>query len=235
MTIGLIILGVAAVLIFFGAAERYFEVLGITSWLAFLIILALVLGAVVPAIEMGAVSIGISGFIIPLIVTVIIVALSRKGGNIYRAVPALVLSAVISAGLRVLFRPTANDALVCSLVTGFLCGAIAFVISPNRINIIISAIGGIIVGDLISSSILFAVTKPETLAFGSHGVFDAIIISAAFGLVLYEVISALKNTKLSKTAKTNLNTEAAEDMAIETEKETDENEQIKNILDYLDD
>ena len=235
MTIGLIILGVAAVLIFFGAAERYFEMLGITSWLAFLIILTFVLGAVVPAIEVGAAEIGIGGFVIPIIVTVIIVALSRRSGNMWRSVPSLLLCAVITAGLRVLLRPTANDALVCSLLTGFLAGAIAFVVSHGRINIIISAVGGIVVGDIIGSSVLFAVTEQKTLTIGAHGMFDAIIIAAAFGLILFEVISALKNVRVSAAAKANLNTEAAEDVAIEPEIETHESAPRKNILDYLDD
>ena len=51
MTTGIVILGIVAVLLFFGAAERYFDRLGMTSWLTFLIVLALIIGAVMPEVR----------------------------------------------------------------------------------------------------------------------------------------------------------------------------------------
>ena len=53
MTIGLVLLGIIAVLLFFGAAEKYFDRLGLTSWLAFLLVLALIIGAVMPEVRAG--------------------------------------------------------------------------------------------------------------------------------------------------------------------------------------
>lgn len=252
MTIGLVILGIVAVLIFFGAAERYFEMLGLTSWLTFLIILAFVLGAVIPDIEIGSVSIGIGGFIIPLIVSVILISLTRRSTNAWRLLPAVALTAFITAGLRLLFRPeSAEMILTSSLVAGFACGALAFVITDSRISILIASIAGITLGDIIGSSVLFAIADGKVLYFGAYGTFDSLMIACAFGLVLYEAVAALKKVRISKAARLNLNTEAAEDMAIgvkegekimksgektaDTGEGGEETPDAKKILDYLDD
>ena len=50
MTIGIATLAVVAVLLFFGAAERFFDRAGLTSWLAFLLTLALIVGAVISTV-----------------------------------------------------------------------------------------------------------------------------------------------------------------------------------------
>ena len=50
MTTGIIILGITAVLLFFGAAERYFDRLGMTSWLAFFLLTGFIGGAAAYAI-----------------------------------------------------------------------------------------------------------------------------------------------------------------------------------------
>lgn len=247
MTIGLVILGIVAVLIFFGAAERYFDMLGITSWLAFLIILAFVLGAVVPAFELGMFSVGVGGFIIPLIVTILLLAMTKKSGSIWRALPAIAAAAAVAAGFKLLMRPTGDDVLALSLITGFAAGALAFIIADSRINILIAAIAGITLGDIIGSSVTFAVTDAEMIYLGGSGVFDALIIAAAFGLVMYEAVAAFKKIRLSKTARADLSAEAAEDMALSVKdgelimdtpkikREESEDGSDKNALDYLDD
>ena len=241
MIIGLIILGIAAVLIFFGAAERYFETLGLTSWLSFIIILAFVLGAVVPDISVSGVIVSLGGFIVPLVTVVVLAAISVKRNNLFRALISAVLAAAITVGVRVLFKPEINSEAIMpsSLIIGFVCGAVAFIFSGNRIGMLITAIGGIVIGDIISASLSYSANPQTNLVFGGNAVFDALAVSCAFGLILFEAVNAVRNVRLSASSKAVLNTEAAEDVILpDEEKEKSTNaktaEEKKKYLDYLD-
>ena len=67
MIIGLVLLGLVAVLLFFGVAERVFKSFGVAYWLAFIMVGVLIGCAFIPSFSIGAVSFNVAGFIAPLV------------------------------------------------------------------------------------------------------------------------------------------------------------------------
>jgi|GEM_PF-712656 len=199
MTIGLIILGVVSILTFFGLMERFFIKLGIKSWIALILVVGLVVGAVVPAIRFGEMlSINIGGFIAPVIVMIVLLSIAKNRSEAFRAVIAMLAVASVAVATRMLLNPlNASLILAASLIIGFVGGAAAFLAGHTRVATVSSAIGGIILGDLIIGLIRFF-AGGEPIGLGTQGVFDSLIIAGVFGLLLCEAIQAIKRVNSSK-------------------------------------
>lgn len=229
MVIGLIIFGIIAVLIFFGALEKYFDVLGITSWLSFIIILAFVLCAILPDLSVGAVVINVSGLIVPLVTIVIFMVAYKQMFSRLHVYTAMAFAGIIIAGLKVVMLVYAVDMVtIFSIAIAVIASLISVLLASERIGAVIACMGGIIIGDVISGSIMYFTGANSLLAFGTYGIFDAISMSILFSLVLFEIIMSLKNIRLSKTGKENYNMEAGEDMDVSEQE--DENIKIREEL-----
>lgn len=216
MTIGLIILGIMAVLLFFGAAEKYFDRLGLTSWLTFLLILALIIGVVVPEIRGENFVMTVGGFIMPLIVSVIVSIFAVKEGEAVRTA----LGIAVQAALTVMFRliigaETTATVLATSLSIGFAGGAAAYLAAGSRLGTLSSALFGCILGDVISALLLRGLFGYETITIGGYGIFDAMIIAATFGLIMAEIVAAVRRAVNNRRIKEQkLEAEAGEDVDI---------------------
>ena len=216
MTIGLVTLGIVAVLMFFGAAEKYFDRLGLTSWLTFLLVLALIIGAVMPEVAVGSFVMTISGFAVPLVVFVILLTLAAKSGNALRTVLALVIVAMSTVALRLLIGVnSATLVLVSSLLIGFVGGTLAYLAAGSRIGTLAGAIGGCVLGDVVSAGFMRMFYGVETYTIGGFGIFDSLVIAAVFGLVVAELVSAVRRmTENRRAAARGLDAEAGEDVGL---------------------
>ena len=214
MTIGLVILGIVAVMLFFGAAEKYFDRLGLTSWLTFLMVLALVIGAVMPEIKAGMLTITVGGFIVPLAVLAVVFALTFKKGSFFRPVISVLVVAMTTVAFRLIVGiGSSAQVLACSLLTGFIGGTLAFPTAGSRLGTIAGALGGCIIGDAVSAGLLRAFFGAENFVLGGYGIFDSIVISMAFGLLAYETVAFVRRKADDRRAASlALNTEAAEDV-----------------------
>lgn len=214
MTIGLIVLGVLAVLLFFGAAEKYFERLGLTSWLSFLLILALIIGAVMPEIDGGAFVMTVGGFIVPLIVMTVLFVFAAKSGDGLRAVLSALCVTAVTTLFRLLFGvDTFAAVLTSSLLIGFVGGAVAYLCAGSRVGLLAGAMGGCILGDVLSASLLRGLFGLETYTLGGYGIFDALVVASVSGLLFCEVVEIVRRALANKrTAEVSLNMEASEDV-----------------------
>ncbi|MCL2675911.1 MAG: DUF1614 domain-containing protein [Firmicutes bacterium] len=196
MTIGLILLALVAILIFFGISERFFRALGLKNWVAFLLVLALVVGAVVPNLTIaGVLTVNWGGFVVPLVIMAVLMVLMRGKDQIMRAVLAIFAVAAVAVATRMLIEPTRGALiLAASLIIGFLGGTAAYLAGQSRLGSLTGAIGGIILGDIITNFLYVYVFSGYEFMLGSYGVFDSIVIAGVFAIVLYEAISAIKRT-----------------------------------------
>ncbi len=212
VTIGLIILGILAVMLFFGAAEKYFDRLGLTSWLTFLLLLALIIGAVVPEIKTEGVVITVGGFIVPTVVAVIVLVFAVKSGEAVRTVIAILVTAAVTAMFRVLMGTETSGAVITfSLLVGFVGGAAAYLSAGSRLGTIAGAIGGCVIGDTVTAAIIGGMNG-GAMTIGGYGIFDGMIIAAAFGLIMAETVAAVRRAAENKRIKEkSLNAEAGED------------------------
>lgn len=214
MIIGLVLLGLVAVLLFFGIAERVFKSFGMPYWLAFIMVGMLIGSAFIPTFTIGAVSFNIAGFIAPLLFAAVFFALAVRT---HEGVHALITTSVVTAlfiAIWLLIEPITNDT-VTVIIIGFLCGAVGFLVGKTKLAALCAVFLGLPIGELISTAVnMYAYGTP--IHFGTPATFDAIILSSVFAVVLFEVIAAIKRT-MNARARLNAaqNAETAEEFDAE--------------------
>ena len=213
MTTGIIILGIVAVLLFFGAAERYFDRLGMTSWLTFLVVLALIIGAVMPEVRVSGFVMTVGGFAVPAVVFVLLFVLAAREGTALRTLFAVFAEAAVFTAFRILTGVSSSGAVTAFfLLTGFIGGAATYAAAGSRLGAAAGVFGGCVAGDVISMGLLRGAFGADTFTLGGYGTFNAMIIGCAAALVLAEIVYAarryLENKRL---AARRLSAEAAED------------------------
>ena len=202
MTIGIATLAVVAVLLFFGAAERFFDRTGLTSWLAFLLTLALIVGAVLPDITSAALIITPGGSIMPLVVSGVLVAVAVRKGEGARTLLAAIVVTMSTVAFRLIIGTETPAALLARSSLGALAGAMV----------------GCVLGDIAAASLAYGAFGAETLVLGGYGIFDSIAIACTFGCVLVEVTDALQRAAENKRTRTAaLSAEAGEDVDIDAD------------------
>ncbi len=214
MTIGLVLLAVVAILIFFGLSERFFKNMGVPEWLGFVIALALIIGAVIPNISIGdGFVMNIGGFIIPVIGMIVLAFFVGANRDLLRLFFAELSVAAVAVATRALILPnTSGNILAATLIVGFVGGAVAFLIARSRVATLASVMGGVVLGDIIVNLIYVYGIGGYVFSLGTRGVFDSIIIGCVFGALLLEAVVAAKRASSSKrVASSALNTESGED------------------------
>jgi hypothetical protein len=215
MTIGLVLLAITALLIFFGLGERFLRKIGISNWLAFILTAALVLGVVLPDIRIGsAFSINLGGFLVPVVLVAIFCSLTGFNKDLVRSLLATVAVAGVAVATRMLIMPTSfATVLTASVIVGFVGGAVAYLIGMTRLSTLTAAVAGIVLGDIIVNILYRYVLKTgSVVALGSGGVFDSVVLAAVFGVIIAEAIAAVKRTvNRGRVVRGSLNAEASED------------------------
>lgn len=214
MTIGLVLLAVVAILIFFGLSERFFKNMGVPEWLGFVIALALIVGAVIPNIAIGdGFVMNIGGFIIPIIGMTVLAFFIGANWDLARMFFAELSVAAVAVATRVLILPnTSGNILATTLIVGFIGGTVAFLIARSRVATLASVMGGVVLGDLIINFIYVYGIGGYVFSMGTRGVFDSIVIGCVFGILLLEAVATARRVTSSKRlASSTLNTESGED------------------------
>ena len=223
MLIGLILLSVLAVLIFFGVAERFFRRIGVPDWLAFVLVLSFVIGAVVPEIQIGAgMTLNVGGFIIPAAFVILLFSISPVKKESFHVCLATIFVAGVTVAIRMLVRPDSGILfLVTAVVTGLLCGTVAYLMGRTRIATLVGAVTGIVIGDIINNISLWFL-HGTSVSLGANGVFDSVVIATITGVALVEVIEAIRHAMSRKhISLTAFRTEAAEDVRFFPRKKSD--------------
>lgn len=192
MIIGLVLLGLVAVLLFFGIAERVFKSFGVAYWLAFVMIGLLIGSAFVPTFAIGNVTFNVAGFIAPVVFAVVFYVLAARTHEAAHAVVASSVTVALAVSVNLVISPLVSDT-VNVIIVGFLCGAVAFLVAKTKLAALAGVFSGIPIAELISSAVdMYVYDMP--LRFGSAAAFDAVILSAVFSVVLFEAVSAIKRT-----------------------------------------
>lgn len=217
MIIGLVLLAIAAVLVFFGLTRAYFRRIGVAPWVAFLVILALIVGAVVPSIPMGIVRMNVGAFIIPAVLSIILMFMIGWNIKLLRAAIALIAVAGVAVATRMLIMPdTVGMQITAAVIVGIIGGIVAYLIAGTRTGTITATLGGVVLGDMIVSLLYHYVTgyTPATIGMGAFGVFDGVIIATVFGIVLCELAMGARR-RPAKSTRSVLDTEAGQDNVID--------------------
>lgn len=215
MTIGLVLLAVVAILIFFGLSDKFFKNVGVSPWVGFVLAMLLIIGAVIPNVTVGEGFVfNFGGFVVPIIGMIVLMAYIGWNRTLLKVVFAELVIAAIAIATRVLILPeTTGMILAASLIVGFVGGAVAFLINGSRLGTLASVMGGIVLGDLIVNLIYVFGIGGYVFSMGTRGVFDSIIIACVFGILLLEaVVTARRTASNNRVAHSSMNAESADDI-----------------------
>ncbi len=238
--IGMIVLAVIAVLIFFGITGGFFEKMGVANWVAFLVVLAFAVAAVFPPLITGSgVSFSYAGFFLPLLLGVVtLFALGPNGALLRALVGAMAIAGIVVAS-RVAIPPlTYRNAVGSILLIGFIGGTVAFIIGRSRLATVSSVLCGIVLGDFIAAMLFRFVTgmSDNLLQLGQNGIFDALTLAMLVGGIVLELVDLVGHTvRARRPAAMAVQMEAAEDNAIPASEYTALKEEDDLFEDYFND
>ncbi len=209
MIIGLVLLGITALLLFFGIARRVFANFGVPYLLAFVLVGVLIGSAFIPTFFIGSVSINAAGFIAPLAFSVMFLLLAKRTREMWHAVVALSAAAAVYVAVLLLIAPI-TSATVTVISAGFLCGAVAYLVGKTELGALAAVFAGLPLGEAIASLVNYF-SMGSGIALGTAATFDSVILAAVFAVVLCEAIAAIRRTMNTRARKNALEAETAEE------------------------
>lgn len=207
MIIGLVLLGIVAVLLFFGVAERVFKSFGIAYWLAFVMVGLLIGCAFIPSFSIGSVKINVAGFIAPVVFASVFYFLAVRAGEGWHAIVATSTVAALYIATELLIGPIA-DGTVTALVSGFLCGASTYLVGKSKIAALAAVFAGFPIGE-IGAALVSAYAYGDAMRLGTAAAFDACVLAAVTAVALFETIAAIKRTVAARARRARGEAEAA--------------------------
>lgn len=189
MTVGSIILAVAAVLVLIGVGQRVLDKMRLSDRAALIIIAAMFIGGLLPDIDFGLVRLNIGGALIPLGVCVWLIITADTGAERLRGV----LGALLTSGVvYFLGRVLPNEPEVILLDPVFVCGIaggiVGYLFGRSRRGAFICGVVGVLLADVINAVTVWASGIGQTLVLGGAGVFDTAVISGIIAVLLAELI-----------------------------------------------
>ena len=201
--IGITALFIVSVLIFLGLAQRVLDRMRLTDKEALAIIAAIVIGSFINIpIPIGrfATSINIGGAIVPLGVAIYLLSKSGTTKEWVRALVATAITAFVVYFLGSLINtgipePAGRYAFLDGLYLYPLVGGlVAYLAGRSRRSAFIAATLGVLIVDVIHYFWLISAGAPAGMPvnIGGAGVFDAIVLSGVFAVLLVEIIGEIR-------------------------------------------
>lgn len=192
MSIGMVVLTVAAVLVFFGVAQRVLDRMHLTDRMALVLIGAMFVGTLLPNVDVGMVSVSIGGCIIPLGVCVYLFIKADEGKERLRACIGAVLTGAAVYALSV-FLPNEPEQMWIepNLVYGLAGGAIAWVLGRSRRAAFICGVVGVLLADTVTALVNWNNGIAQQLVLGGAGIGDTVVISGILAVLLAELVGEI--------------------------------------------
>jgi len=191
MPIGMITLIIAAVLIYFGLAQRVLDRMRLNDKAALAFIALIVVGSYIDIrlVSEPTVTVNVGGAVIPLILAGYLYA---KAGTAKEKTRAIIASLVVGAAIYALGRlmPAEPETMFIDplYVYGIVAGVIAYLMGRSRRAAFIAGMVGVILSDIFHLIELFVRRMPGAVNFGGAGAFDAVIIAGILAVLLAELI-----------------------------------------------
>jgi uncharacterized membrane protein len=192
MPIGMIMLLVIGVLVYFGIAQRILDRMRLTDKQALLFIAAVIVGSFIDIPITGApvrVSINVGGALLPALLSIWLIFKADETAERVRAVVAAILvAAAVSLGSRYLPYEPENMFLDPKLIYGISAGLIAYLAGRSRRSAFIGGVLGIILSDIIHMVTVMGLGVPGTTAIGGAGAFDVVMIAGIVAVMVAELV-----------------------------------------------
>ncbi len=207
MSIGMIILIIVGVLIFFGAAQRVLDRLYLSDNLALFFIAAIIAGSFfsIPLSRDPVISINIGGALLPVILVIYVLTRTGSGKEIFRTLFATVLTAAGIYFITVILRNFGEGRDIIDPMYLFaLTGAIfAYIFGRTRRGAFIAGTMGYLSYELINVYKLITGRINTEIRLGGAGIFDSIVISGIFAVLIVEIVGETREHILKKNREGN--------------------------------
>lgn len=192
MSIGMVVLTVAAVLVFFGVAQRVLDRMHLTDKMALVLIGAMFVGTLLPNVELGKASISIGGCVIPLGVCAYLFIKADEGKERLRAAIGAVLTAAAVYALSALLPNEPEQMwLDPNLIYGLAGGLIAWLLGRSRRAAFICGVIGVLLADIVTALVNWNNGIDQQLVLGGAGIGDTVVISGILAVLLAELVGEI--------------------------------------------
>lgn len=192
MPVGMIVLLVVGVLVYFGIAQRILDRMRLTDKQALLFIAAIVVGSFIDIPLMSSpvtVSINVGGALLPVLLSLWLITKADETAERVRAILAAVLVAVaVWLGSRYLPYEPENMFLDPKLIYGISAGLIAYLAGRSRRSAFIGGVLGIVLSDIVHMITLINAGIPGQTDIGGAGAFDVVIIAGIVAVMIAELV-----------------------------------------------
>lgn len=194
--IGMIVLIIATILIYFGLAHRILDRMRLTDKAALLILLGIIVGSFINIpISRGRVdvSINVGGAIIPVLLATYVLTRAGTTKEWVRAIAATIATTAVSYLFTVYFMTEdpwqgGTDFIDPLFVYPFIAGLVAYLVGRSRRSAFIAATLGVLGMDIIDYIRVLGSNAPGAVNIGGAGAFDSIILSGIVAVLLAEII-----------------------------------------------
>ncbi len=192
MSIGMVLLTVTAVLVFFGVAQRVLDKLRLSDRAALILIALMFFGTLIPNLDFGLVQVSVGGALIPLGVCVYLLIRAETTKERLRALLGSVITAGVVYAMSALM-PNEPEAILIDpmYLYGLVGGVVAYALGRSRRGAFICGVLGVMLADIAVAVVNWSQGIQQTLMLGGAGAFDVMVISGILGVLLSELVGEL--------------------------------------------
>lgn len=193
MPVGLIVLLIVSVLIYFGMAQRVLDRLRLSDRAALGVIAALIVGGFIniplpggPRLEA---SLNVGGGLVPTLLVIYLIATTGTARERLRALLGMVATATAVYLVGRLMGAEPETMLIDPIyIYPLVGGLVAYITGRSRRSAFIAGTAGILLVDFITYFRLLATGTSGSVLIGGGGAFDAVIISGLLAVLMAEFI-----------------------------------------------
>lgn len=188
MSAGILVMTILAILLFCGLLHRVLDRLCMTNQQAWAVIIAMIIGTMLPNITIGSISVGWGGAIIPIAICIRVFRHIDTNLEKHRVVIGSIASAAAVFLLSVLFPSEAEQMKFDPLwLYGIFGGAIACLFGRSQRAAFICGVLGILIADVINYFVIFVKGYQAQLVLGGAGIADATVIGGIISVLFCEI------------------------------------------------
>ncbi|SJZ54429.1 DUF1614 domain-containing protein [Selenihalanaerobacter shriftii] len=224
MPLGVIVLVVMAVLIYFGFAQRILDRMYLTDKQALLFIGLMVVGSFIdiPITTAPAISINIGGALLPVVLAIYVLSKADSTQEWLRTIFSIVVTGGVIYALTKIYQFEEGHTLLDpSYIFAIVAGVTAYITSRSRRNAFISGTLGFLLYDLIHVWNITFGGVPGQADIGGAGALDTIVTSGFIAVLLAEVVGESRERLQGGTAHKEHNDRGRDEDSGEDEKKLD--------------
>lgn len=203
LPLGTVVLLVAALLVYFGVAQRLLDRMRLSDRATLLFIGAMLLGTYLPALPLGnRLAINIGGGLVPIGFALYLWFAADESSERWRALWATLIATVLVYAASI-YLPAEPHSFIIDPVYAFaiIAGLTAYLLGRSRRASFVAAILAIALNDIIYAFQVSYYRQAGATTIGGAGIFDTIVFSALLAVGLAELVGETREKMAGGHAK----------------------------------